>query len=146
MKDRSTDIDWNDVLSGARTACERAGRPLTLQRQAVLRALWKSYDHPTADNVHERVAKFAPGLSRATVFRSLETLVEVGLARRVGHYGVGVRYDARLDPHHHFICQDCGAISDFEDPELNEVSPKTPRGFTLDGVAITCVGFCPKCS
>lgn len=145
MKEPPTEAVWTDVLSRARATCERAGRPLTLQRQAVLRALWRSVDHPTADVVHERVARSLPGLSRATVFRSLETLVDLDLARRVGHFGVGVRYDARLDPHHHFICQECGEISDFEDPELNELSPKSPRGYTIDGVAITCVGLCPKC-
>ncbi len=142
---RMSNHTWTEARSHAQEVCKRANRSFTLQRQAVLQTLWGASDHPTADQVFERVIALAPGLSRATVFRSLETLAEIGLARRVGHFGVGVRYDARLDPHHHFICQHCARISDFVDSTLDGLDPVTPPEFVVGHVFVTCIGACPDC-
>lgn len=136
---------WQTVLDEASARCAAAGRPLTIQRQAVLKALWKSHDHPTADQVYARVSQQHAGLSRATVFRSLETLAELGIARRVSHHGVGLRFDARLDGHHHLLCRVCGSLADFDDAALGAIAPSVPDGFAVDEVAVTCLGVCARC-
>lgn len=141
MKER----DWNKKLRAAELRCAEAGKPLTIQRRAVLRTLFEATDHPTADTVFERVAAQVCGLSRATVYRSLETLAELGLARKVSHDGVGVRFDGRVDKHHHVICRGCGVICDFEDADLDDLEPRTPSEFEVDDVSVTCIGTCESC-
>lgn len=139
------ECDWSQKLRTAESRCAEAGKPLTIQRRAVLRTLFEATDHPTADTVFERVAKQVCGLSRATVYRSLETLAELGLARKVSHEGVGVRFDGRVDKHHHMICRSCGVIRDFEDSELDDLEPHTPSDFVVDDVSVTCLGTCEGC-
>lgn len=92
--------------------CAEAGLPMTVQRRAVMEALAERSDHPTADQIHSAVVGRLPDVSRATVYRSLETLAELGLLHRVAHPGSSVRFDANTAPHHHFLCQGCGGISD----------------------------------
>ena len=50
-------------------------------------------DHPTADQVYDAVHRRLPSLSRTTVYRVLETLVETGFARKVHHPDAVVRFD-----------------------------------------------------
>ncbi len=138
--------DWKTALDDATERCESAGRPLTAQRREVLRALCDADDHPTADALHGRLAKRGSDLSRATVFRSLEMLADLGLARRVSHIGVGVRYDARIDRHHHFLCRVCASITDFDDDTFDGIAPRVPGRHATDSVHVTCVGVCEKCA
>ncbi len=138
--------DWKDALEEAAARCAERGRPLTLQRREVLRTLCEATDHPTADVLHARLSARSPGFSRATVFRSLEMLADLGLARRVSHCGVAVRYDARLDRHHHFLCRLCDSITDFDDDTLDTVNPRVPARHSTESVLLTCVGVCEKCA
>ena len=75
--------------------CRERGVPVTWQRSAVYEALSAREDHPTADDLYEELAPKVPGLSRATVYRVLETVVGLGLASRVAHPGAAGRQSAR---------------------------------------------------
>ena len=61
----------------------------------------------------ERVHGTVPGVSLPTVYAGLELLADIGLATRV-RAGRAVRYDPRVDPHHHFVCDNCGAVADLD--------------------------------
>src|SRR5512142_935165 len=82
-------------------ACRRRGLAVTIQRRAVFAELALRRDHPTADQIYDAVRGSLPGLSRTTVYRVLETLVEVGLARKVHHAGGAARFDPMTGRHHH---------------------------------------------
>jgi Fur family peroxide stress response transcriptional regulator len=96
-----------------RTALRAHGLRVTPQRLAVHGALQALGRHATAEQVLERVHGSVPGVSLPTVYAALELLADLGLASRV-HAGRAVRYDPRADPHHHFVCDTCGAVSDLE--------------------------------
>lgn len=104
--------DPQPYLQRLKQRCAEAGMPMTVQRRAVMEALAERVDHPTADQIHSAVVQRLPDVSRATVYRSLETLAELGLLHRVPHPGSAVRFDANTEPHHHFLCQACGSIAD----------------------------------
>ena len=127
--------------------CRSKGLPLTVQRRAILEAVLESDDHPTADRVFEVVEERIPGVSRTTVYRVLDTLVELGMIRRVQNTGSAIRFDGKTHRHHHLICCQCGRMADLETPELNELPlPKgKPQGFQIDDYTVQFIGTCPEC-
>lgn len=127
--------------------CRENGIPLTVQRRAVLRALLDRRDHPTADQVFEDVQARLPGVSRATVYRVLETLVRVGVARRASHLGARVRFDPNTGPHHHLVCVRCGKMADLDHPSLGSLPLPDVRhaGFQITEYSIHFQGICSRC-
>jgi Fe2+ or Zn2+ uptake regulation protein len=82
------------------------------QRVAVARHVLSTTAHPSADQVFAAVRPTVPALSRATVYNTLHLLVEKGLLRALTIAEGRVVFDPRLDPHHHFVDDDDGAIVD----------------------------------
>ena len=134
--------------AAAELAFREAGLPYTAQRRAVLEALSERDDHPTADELLPAVAERLPGVSRTTVYRSLETLVGLGLAARICHPGAATRYDAKTWRHHHLICERCGSVLDLESPELDRlrVPDVEARGFHVRDFSVQLVGLCAACA
>ena len=88
-----------------------------------------------------------PGLSRTTVYRVLDTLVEAGLVRRVQHGGGVARFDPITGRHHHLACDGCGRLFDLDDalvPEL-PLSAAKRTGFRLRDYTVNFSGTCPDC-
>jgi Fur family peroxide stress response transcriptional regulator len=126
--------------------CRRRGVPVTVQRRAILEELAGRDDHPTADDVFTAVQDRIPGVSRTTVYRVLDTLVDVGAARRVAHPGAAVRYDAKVRRHHHLICSRCGTVRDLDDAALDALVPRARvRGFEVHDYSVHFTGVCAQC-
>ncbi len=90
---------------------ERGIQP-SAQRVAVARWVLDTDSHPSADEVWAKVRARFPMVSRATVYNTLHTLVEEGLLRELVLAEGKVVYDPKVDPHHHFIDDETGAIVD----------------------------------
>jgi Fur family peroxide stress response transcriptional regulator len=88
------------------------GLRVTPQRFAVYATLLERSDHPTADDILMDLNQAAPTSSQATVYSSLQALRDVNLVREVLLEEGVCRYDANVEPHHHFRCRCCGAIAD----------------------------------
>lgn len=82
------------------------------QRIAVATAVLGRDDHPAADQIWERARVDLPEVSRATVYNTLNLLVECGLLRPVVLTGGGVVFDCNVSAHHHFIDDATGRIHD----------------------------------
>ena len=128
--------------------CRQNGIPLTVQRRVVLEALVHRHDHPTADQIAEDVATRLPGVSRTTVYRVLETLVRISLARKVCHPGAATRFEVESHRHHHLVCVQCGRMIDVEDSRLDELPfpDAGAHGFTLTDYSIQFRGTCGDCA
>jgi Fur family peroxide stress response transcriptional regulator len=88
---------------------------ITPQRLEILRAVQQHQcDHPSAELIYNAVKKRYPAVSLATVYKTLETLVEIGEIRIAIVSQGKTRYDTRMDRHHHFICTVCGGVQDIE--------------------------------
>ena len=120
---------------------------VTPQRLAVHAALQELGRHSTAEEVLERVHGTVPGVSLPTVYAALELLADLGLAARV-QAGRAVRFDPRTQPHHHFVCTACGAVTDL-DADL-ELGPALERvralGGETAGAEVTVRGRCAACA
>lgn len=130
------------------TACRELGLKVTHQRTEIFRALAATDEHPDAETLFERVHKRIPALSLDTVYRTLRTLEEHGVVARVGSMRDRARFDANTDRHHHFVCTQCGLVSDFYNDELDRFSPP-PDVTRLGDVASVYVelrGICRSCS
>ena len=132
-----------DVLADLK----RAGLKLTPQRIAIVGALVDDVSHPTAQDLFERLRPAFPTMSFATVYNTLDALTALG---RVGSLRLGsaVRFDPNTSPHHHAICDACGAVVDLP-AEL--VSPETHQsieetfGFTVRAEERSYRGLCRQC-
>jgi Fur family transcriptional regulator, peroxide stress response regulator len=123
------------------------GQPVTVQRRAALKALIRREDHPTAEAICADVVSELPGVSKATVYRALDNLVELGLARRVHHEGSVARYDGNSERHHHLVCDRCGSIADIGWEVLDAVPiPRIPREtFEIHDFFVSFQGLCRDC-
>jgi len=136
-----------DPLDHLQQRCRELGIPLTVQRRAVYAVLASRSDHPTADQVFEGLHERVPGISKATAYRTLDTLVELGLVVRVSHPGRGARYDAKTARHHHLVCDGCGAVADLESRQLDALAlpDLEPTGFRSRDFSVHVLGFCRDC-
>lgn len=127
--------------------CRKENLPLTSQRRAILEEMLDSTDHPSADEVFDRVSRRLPATSRTTVYRTLDTLVAMGLVTKTCHTGRSVRYDSRTDVHHHLVCLRCDTIVDLDDPDLDAIRlPDTSAlGFDAEDHRVQIRGVCQKC-
>jgi Fur family peroxide stress response transcriptional regulator len=122
------------------------GLPVTLQRRALLAHFVGRTDHPSVDMLHAGLARTLPGVNRATVYRTLETLVELGLATRMAHQGAQGRYDPHVERHHHLICEQCGAVEDVHSPTLDDLRlPAPASGFRARDYSVQFRGRCGAC-
>jgi Fur family peroxide stress response transcriptional regulator len=122
--------------------------PLTVQRRAVLGALVERQDHPTADEIFAGLKATLPGISRPTVYRVLDSLVKMGIARKVSHPGAAARFEARPDRHHHVVCVRCDKVMDFACPAFDRLSlpDGAPLGFRVNDYSIHFTGVCADCA
>ena len=134
-------------IDAFRRLCRDQSLPLTEQRMTVLEVVLDLDNHPTADQVHEAVARRDPGVSRATVYRALESLARIGVITKACHPGKAVRYDSRTDIHHHLVCLRCDDVIDITDTGLDALEvPDTSRlGFEISDFRVQLRGICRRC-
>ena len=121
------------------------GLKVTPQRIAILEAIVKLNNHPTADNIIDYIRKNHPNIATATVYKVLEALVENGLIKKVKTEKDIMRYDAFLEKHHHLYSSDSDRIEDFLDDELNEIlgrhfEKKGIPGFKIEDIKLQIIG------
>lgn len=116
----------------------------SLQRMAVMEYLMTHRTHPTADMIFSDLYPEIPTLSKATVYNTLNLLVERGVVRLITIEEKNARFDACMDPHIHFRCRSCGAILDV-DVESHWIPPM-PEGITVEMSETYCIGYCAQCN
>jgi Fur family peroxide stress response transcriptional regulator len=137
----------NENAAEFRTRCRELGIPLTVQRRIIFEALLERKDHPTVDEIFEGIQKKVQGVSRATVYRVLETFVQSGIVRQIYSDGSAVRFDPNGSHHHHLVCSHCNSVSDFEDERLNRLPlpNRDHTGFQTENYSVYFEGLCRRC-
>jgi len=122
------------------------GLRVTPQRFAVYANLLHRYDHPTAEDILNDLNQDAPTSSQATVYSSLQALREVNLVREVLLEEGVRRYDANVEPHHHFRCKTCGSIADIPWESLSHIDvSRLSSRWKVEGYEVTVHGVCDCC-
>jgi len=124
------------------------GWRLTSQRRVVAEVLAGEHVHLTADAVYSRAQQLLPEISLATVYNTLNELVDMGEVLEISTGDGPKRYDPNTtEAHHHLYCVGCGALRDVN-PEGTDrlVLPRSQQhGFDLLDVDIVFRGRCPDC-
>jgi len=126
----------------------KAGIKLTHQRLEIFREIAGSTEHPDAETVYRGVRARVPTVSLDTVYRTLWLLNDLRLVSTLGPKRESVRFDANLEPHHHYVCVRCGLARDFESAELNALRiPESVEEFgTIDATHVEVRGVCSRCA
>lgn len=128
-----------------------AGAPAsrnTIQRALVLEAVCALHNHPTSADVYEVVRERHPNISRATVYRNLNVLVNRGEVLRVEVPNGADRFDFNNALHYHALCRVCGRVFDVDMPyqESLESLVTDAHGFSIERHHIIFEGTCADCT
>jgi Fur family transcriptional regulator, ferric uptake regulator len=140
--------DWTDhalaVLQGA--GFRRGGA-----RTAVIEALGEQDCAVTAFELEDELRRRKAGVGRASIYRALEQLEQLGLLQRLEVCRGTAGYE-RVEPdgdhHHHAICRECGRLIPFEDPSLERAIDKVAgrMSFTASEHEVVIRGLCERCA
>ena len=136
-------LDW---ARHAESRIREAGLKRSIPRYRVIELLAGKNCAVTALEIDAELE----GVGRATIYRAIEQLEELGLVHSVDLGGSALGYE-KVDPsghhHHHIVCNDCGRVEPFEDAALEEaIHDIRPRGFKLETHDVTLHGQCTDCS
>jgi Fe2+ or Zn2+ uptake regulation protein len=123
------------------------GYRMTPQRLAILSILENAGRHLTPQEVYEQAQRSLPGMTEATVYRTLSFLTEQGLVL-AAHVGSGqLVYEIAEHAHHHLICRACGDTHEIDHALLLTLYQQfqSSTGYQIDSVHLTFFGLCPGC-
>jgi Fur family peroxide stress response transcriptional regulator len=105
--------DQQKLMAHFEATCRAHGLKITHQRLEIYRMLVQSPEHPSAETLHKLLIERMPTLSLDTVYRTLATFEDLGLVKRVETMSSQARFEAKIEQHHHFFCDQCGQLIDF---------------------------------
>lgn len=129
-------------------ALRRSGYRLTPQREMIVEALAHAGRHVTAEEIFEQVRSRTGAVNIATVYRTLELLVELGLASCADLGDGKIWYaSARHGPHCHLVCRHCGRVIEADYALLIPVENQLQEryGFAADLHHFAIPGACADC-
>ena len=128
---------------------ERRGLKLTSERQALFDELFARHEHFEADELLVRLRTKHKKISRATIYRTLDLLVDSGIVGRVRIGESGYRYERlRAGEHHdHLICNECGRVIEFFEPAIESLQDEVCEkyGFLALSHSHQLRGICRQC-
>ena len=118
------------------------------KREALLQAIQQTDCHPTAEWLYQTLKPQHPDLSLGTVYRNLLFFQEQGVVKSVGVVNGQERFDGCTETHAHFVCSQCGCVSDLHGLKLAEDLDETVcRQYRIhvERHELTFYGKCQTC-
>ncbi|GIV78874.1 transcriptional repressor [Litorilinea aerophila] len=124
-----------------------AGYKITPPRLAVLEVIRQEGEHLNPSEILEQARTIHPALGRATVYRTLELLTQLGVVRPIYVGEEGPMYIRAEGGHHHLVCSACGKIIDFEQCMADEMAQELAErfGFQIESHLLEFYGLCADC-
>lgn len=126
----------------------RQGYRLTPQREMIVEAIAHAERHVTAEEIYEQVQSRVRSVNVATVYRTLELLVALGLVSRADLGGGQVTYASRCHGLHcHLVCRRCGRVIEADHRLTDSLSEQLEAryGFAADLRHLAISGLCEDC-
>jgi Fur family ferric uptake transcriptional regulator len=146
----TSEMSPEEAIEAALELLRARGQRITGARSAVIEALARLDDHPSAERLYERVRALHPTVHRATVYRTLDTLTALGVVTHVHTGGGATAYHLapRVTPGHlHAQCRDCDRIVDLPGDLLDPIVDRLSREdvFELHPTHVALSGRCREC-
>lgn len=139
-----------ESLDHALGVLRERGERVTTARRRVLEVLAPTSEHLSAERIYDEVVADSPEIHRATVYRTLDALVNVGVVAHV-HLPHGPAAYHLLDiserPHLHLVCRECKTVIDTTADLLDDAAATllAGLGFELDPDHVALTGWCAAC-
>lgn len=124
---------------------ESKGISYSYQRCKILQILMGRKDHPTVDMIYKDMLKEMPGVSKTTIYNTLDVFIEKKLINELTITADEARYDYDTSPHHHFLCKKCGKVTDVN-IACPHVEKKQIGGNIIEEIHGYLKGVCKGCS
>ena len=137
------------TLSPELTARLRAaGYKLTPPRLAVLQVIFNQGGHLNPAEILARANAIHPGVGRASIYRTLELLTQLGIIRPIYLGENGPIYIHAQGGHHHLVCSTCGKVIDFDQCSADQISDELSAryGFIIHSHLLEFYGRCAECA
>ena len=124
------------------------GYRITPQREMIVDAIAHSDCHMTAEKIFSIIHMRSKALNLATVYRTLDLLVDIGLVGRVDLGNGRTMYTSdQHGPHLHLLCRQCGGVIGADSSLLESIEEQlhTSYGFTADSHHLCVSGLCKSC-
>src|SRR4051812_16411542 len=149
--------DATDRVDHMLVGVRAAGLKMTPQRIAIVRELAADESHPTAQELYDRLRPSLPTMSFATVYNTLDALSAAGLCAALSLAPGSGRFDPNMEPHHHIVCDACGAVRDLPAPgahaaaapdemAVRRAASRIAPGFEIRSVERILRGLCASCA
>ena len=116
------------------------------QRETMLNILRHTKSHPTANDIYTKMRENDPKISLGTVYRNLALLAENGIIVRIDTEHNSVHYDGCTYPHYHFVCNECGAVTDLNIDEIDiNKAVENELDCDVSGHTLVFYGRCSSC-
>lgn len=119
----------------------------TIQKKLVLETVRKLHSHPSAEQVYDCVSAEHPTISKATVYRNLNSLVEDGLLQKIAMPCEADRFDDTVEEHYHLRCLGCNQVMDLPMEYQRELNEKAAQNSecTIEAHNLLFIGWCKHC-
>jgi Fur family ferric uptake transcriptional regulator len=126
-----------------------AGSKRSSKRESILNVFLRHEGHLSADDLYDLTHREDQHISRATVYRALQWMVEAGIARKVD-FGEGrfrFEHSYRHPRHFHLICQSCNRSSEFLSSDIEALIEEiaAARSFSSRQSVLQIYGTCEEC-
>jgi Fur family ferric uptake transcriptional regulator len=126
-----------------------AGSKRSGKRELILNVFLRQEGHLSADDLVDLIRREDQRISRATVYRTLQWMVEAGIARKVD-FGEGrfrFEHSYRHPRHFHLICKVCNRSSEFLSSDIEVLIEEiaTARSFSANQSVLQIYGTCEQC-
>lgn len=133
----------------AQEELKRRGYKLTGPRVAIINYLAESQEHPDMRQIFAGIQSEHPGIGMATVYRTLDLLLELDILRAISLKKNQLRYELKRpgDHHHHLICTECNQIIEFGSCNFAHISREVEAvtRYNIEDHTLEAYGLCPHC-
>ena len=142
-------LEEKKLMDNFKTVLRKEGLKITPQRISVLKEIIKNKGHRESEEIYLAIKNSKTHVSRATVYRTLDILVQNNFVRKLNLGDGRARYESKINSlhHDHLICEICHKIIEFVDQDIEMLQEKIANKyqFSLQRHIHHLFGICKEC-